>query len=97
LPSVELPMASEVAGVEKENELLVQELLQMVEEIVKLKEVNLSLQQKIDSHVCIIVVAKNSKAENLTQVRTELHITENELKKKNTYLENVVKIIKTTE
>lgn len=65
----------------------------------KLKEVNLSLQQKIDSHVCTMMVAIYSEdpAEKLTWVRTELHISKNELKKKQTDLENFVKIIKATE
>lgn len=65
----------------------------------QLKEMNLSLQQKIDSHICMIVVAtdSNDPTEKLTRVRIELHISENELEKKKTDLYNVAKIIKATE
>lgn len=78
LPSIEHPMATEVAEVEKEKETLIQEILQRNEEVTKLKEMNLVLEQKIDSHVFTIVVAADSEESiaKLTRVMIELQIAE---------------------
>lgn len=59
MPSVEHLMASEVAHVEKEKEILTNELLQRNDEFSKMKEVNYVFQQKLDAHVCIVFVQED--------------------------------------
>ena len=74
-------------------------LLQINDENAKLKEMNSILQQKIDSHVCIILVQADSEdpTNKLTKVMIELQIFENETKKVQRDYESDLKIIKSTE
>lgn len=99
MPSVEHLMASEVAHVEKEKEILTNELLQRNDEFSKMKEVNYVFQQKLDAHVCIVFVQEDYEgpADKLTRVMTELKISENEMRNIQRDFESVMKIIKATE
>ena len=57
------------------------------------------LQNKIDSHVCTVVVSSNFEdpAAQLAHVSTELRMTEIDLKKNQRDLESSYKVIKVTE
>lgn len=97
--SIEHPMALEVAQVEKEKQDLTEEVIQRNDEITKLKEINSMLQQKIDSHVCTIVVQDDSEdpMDKLTRVMNELHIYENEMNKIQRDYKSALKVIKSIE
>lgn len=82
-PVVEPVMALDVAQVDKEKEILTKELMERNNEVGFLKELNISLQQKLDTHVCTILVQLDSKdpIDKLTRVMIELKISEDEMKK----------------
>jgi len=82
IPTIEHVMAPEVTHVEKEKESLTEELIKRNDEIAKVKEIHIVLQQKIDSHVCTIVIPTNweDPTNKLTRIMTEMNISENEMK-----------------
>lgn len=75
--AVEPIMAPEVDQVEKEKELITQELLEIRKGVATLKELNASLQRKINTHVCTIVVQLDFEdpAHKISRVMTELKIS----------------------
>jgi len=83
MPAIEHVMTPEVTQVEKEKEALTEELIKRNDEIAKVKEIHIVLQQKIDSHVCTNVIPTDSEdsTDKLTTVITEMNISENEMKK----------------
>ena len=56
LPAAEHSMAAEVAEVEKEKEELRQQLLKKDEELTKVKQTAISLQNHIENHTCTFFV-----------------------------------------
>lgn len=92
-------MATKLAQVEKEKEVLNNDLLHSNEEVDKLKETNTTLQHKFESHVCIILVQVDYKdpAATITQVMTKLNIAKSEMKKNQNDFDNEMKVIKATE
>ena len=88
-------MVAEVEKVESEKESLLQWILQKEEEITKLKETMLSLQNQIDSHSCTIILplGNDDPAAQISQLNIELKMTERYLKRAQNDLETVTKIM----
>ncbi len=83
MPAIEHVMTPEVTQVEKEKENLTGELIKINDEIAKVKEINIVLQQNIDSHVCTIVIPIDLEdpTNKMTRVITKMNISDNEMKK----------------